>query len=241
MDNKAVKKPEISNKPANILRMLFTKAPKWSTLKQLASNRIVQSSYWWLFIVPVTAKILESMDQKLNIRLSESLITFTLALPFSWAIFYFSAAWFSIATLLYSVFAPKSIKKYDNYEDWKKSGKNSESLIRTYFTLYQNDRKMYPFEIADANKNYFVKYLLKLETKLSEFSKTTIPKGFYLETQLPPENEKKTYYLVFEKLDLCGSRLKLFIALFYGLGFAFFGFVLGQNFLFVCHHIYNSQ
>ena len=39
---------------------------KWTLQREIANSKIVQSSYVWLFIVPLAAKMLNSINETIN-------------------------------------------------------------------------------------------------------------------------------------------------------------------------------
>lgn len=63
----------------------------WSTLKAIQNNKIVKSTYIWLFIVPLLAKILSKIDANLYLDIAGKVYEIDLALPFSWKLFFLSA------------------------------------------------------------------------------------------------------------------------------------------------------
>jgi hypothetical protein len=219
--------------PMNILK----KIPQWSSFKSLGSNKIIKSSYWWLFLVPMLAKLLESAGDKLELTLFNSKFIITLNLPFSWSLFYFSAVCFSIASIIYLIKCPYSIDKYNNFEEWKISGKDSTSLITSFLYHYRNDKIMTPFAISEEDKNHFLKHHLQFTGDCEKVNKTSGTPLVLLREGIPEGNLKETYYYVYGKSNFNKSLSRLSLMVFYGLGFLFFSIVLIQNFIFVCKHL----
>lgn len=102
---------------------------KWDKINRFGKNRILRSSYIWLFVVPMASKALSSVsDPVVFTGLSEGLrIHFTL--PFSWVLFYFSAVFVSIANVVYEFACPDFIKKFNTFSEFLAEGRNFENLL----------------------------------------------------------------------------------------------------------------
>lgn len=94
----------------------------WSKLRALGHNSIIKSSYIWLIIVPLAAKMLSALPEKHTFKIFEANIIIHFGLPFSWITFYFMALFFAIGQLIYSLKCPEILKNYANFSDYKKSG-----------------------------------------------------------------------------------------------------------------------
>jgi hypothetical protein len=94
----------------------------WSKLRALGHNSIIKSSYIWLIIVPLAAKIFSALPETHTFRIFEANIIIHFRLPFSWVVFYFMALFFAIGQLIYSLKCPEILKNYANFSDYKKSG-----------------------------------------------------------------------------------------------------------------------
>ena len=89
---------------------------EWSNLTKLGKNRIIQSSYVWLIVVPAVAKALEPLNmlgQDQTFDVFGTTLTLHVGLPFSWKVFYVSALFLSGSSLLYQIFCPRLIKDLD--------------------------------------------------------------------------------------------------------------------------------
>ncbi|BBJ23294.1 hypothetical protein W01_12210 [Candidatus Nitrotoga sp. AM1P] len=84
--------------------------------------------YLWLLIVPVFAKFFEHIRNTATIELFSYKFTVSLALPFTWQVFYFSALCIVIANVIYQVFCPSIIKDHANYSHFKAEGKGINQL-----------------------------------------------------------------------------------------------------------------
>jgi hypothetical protein len=94
----------------------------WDQLRPIQNNKIVNSLYIWLVIVPVAAKLLSKIENELTITLGNQDIVLDMRLPFSWELFFFSALCFVVGNILYLMFCPAIIKDHTNYGNFKEVG-----------------------------------------------------------------------------------------------------------------------
>jgi len=106
---------------------------RWSQLKVLQKNKIVKTSYIWLLVVPFITKLFS--------KTSDNIYELDLILPFSWKVFFISALFFTLANLLFSIFAPRIVKEYQDYGDFKLQGKTYNELT-DYFSKYEHGNSM---------------------------------------------------------------------------------------------------
>ena len=74
---------------------------EWDQLRKIKEIRVIRSMYIWLFIVPVSAKALSTINTEAKLIIFNHIFDVNLTLPFSWKIFYFSALSFAIANVIY--------------------------------------------------------------------------------------------------------------------------------------------
>ncbi|SFJ05285.1 hypothetical protein [Nitrosomonas sp. Nm34] len=217
-----------------MIRNLLYKVPLWDALKVLGNNKIVRSSYFWLFFVPATAKVLEGIKDTLSFTIFDETITLNMALPFSWQMFYLSSVFFSLGSAVYSICCPGSIKKYNNFNEWKERGKDESALIRAFFNIYRYDSYyMWPFSIPDSKKNYFVKHLICYSGDYKQIKKNESIPIALIKSGIPEENLKETFHYVQDIFSSTKPIPRLFCTICYSLGFAFFCIVLIENFIYV--------
>lgn len=211
--------------------------PDWGKFKYLGRSKVIKSSYWWLFLAPLLAKLLEAIGDEITFTIFSANINLTLALPFSWALFYFSAVCFSIASLIYLTRCPIGIDKYDNFEDWNKSGKDSVTLIRVFLYAYRDDKRMSPHTISDEQKNYFLTHYLEYKGDVNKITKESGTPRNLIKSGIPDDNLKGVYYFVVDRLRQSRALARLLMLIFYFVGFICFSVVLFQNFIYVCRHL----
>ena len=97
--------------------------PLWSSLNRVERSRILWSSYFWLILVPILAKLLIKVGPEIQIPIGKSVVTFNLDLPFSWKMFYFASVAFAVASFIYSVWCPEFVRRYSTFSDYTDDGK----------------------------------------------------------------------------------------------------------------------
>jgi len=106
--------------------------PTWQGLKTLATNRIFKTSYLWIMLVPLIAKFLSHTETGINIILQQSpLLTLNLSVPFSWNLFYFGSLLFVLANVVYSMKAPKLIKRFNDFNGFMEKENSGVVVINS--------------------------------------------------------------------------------------------------------------
>ncbi|WP_057833216.1 hypothetical protein [Colwellia sp. TT2012] len=216
---------------------MWHKIPNWESFKSLGRSKVIKSSYWWLFIVPMLAKLFEATGDEIVVTIFNATFRMTLNLPFSWSLFYFSAVCFSFASITYLFKCPKSIDKYDSFEAWEKLGRDPTALIRSFLASYRDDKGMEPHIITDKTKNYFLKHYLEYKGDVDKVTKEPRTPLALIKAGIPEGNIKGVYYYVFDTVKFVSVKARLIMLISYTLGFLCFGAVLIQNFIYVCKHL----
>jgi hypothetical protein len=97
---------------------------KWSFVQKLGRNKLLASSYIWLIIVPIFAKLLVQVESLIELTNIAAGLVIDLTLPFSWKVFYCATLLFSISGPVYSLCCPKLIQSVQSYGDFKQQGLN---------------------------------------------------------------------------------------------------------------------
>lgn len=113
------------------MKRLDSILPKWSSLGSLASAKLISSMYVWLIIVPLLAKLLSGIGDKVRLRIFDHEFTLNLSLPFSWELFYLSAVLFTLADLVFFFRAPRIVKDHVSAKGFRDAGKGWNQL-RSY-------------------------------------------------------------------------------------------------------------
>ena len=117
--------------PNNIFfltRWLNIVTPTWGFLNKLGQSHILKSSYFWLFFVPIAAKVISKLPNEIIVEISKKEYTILLKLPFNWQVLYLAALCFSIANIIYILCCPKIIADHRDFADFLASGKKKEQL-----------------------------------------------------------------------------------------------------------------
>lgn len=112
----------------------------WSDLRRFGTNPVLKSSYFWLAVVPIAAKLLLQLKQPFVFALLGKEHTLYLHLPFSWSLFYFSAVAFAIASALFGLFCPRIIKQYSSFGEFYGESSGARELLNHLWTLGKKTR-----------------------------------------------------------------------------------------------------
>jgi hypothetical protein len=94
----------------------------WSELKKIPGNKLVATSYIWIVIVPIAAKITSKIEDVISFEVGNIDHQLVLELPFSWQLFFWSALFFTVGNALFLLLCPFIVKRYENFEDFKLRG-----------------------------------------------------------------------------------------------------------------------
>lgn len=117
---------------------LIDERTKWRSLRLLQSNSFIKSTYIWIIIVPITAKLFSKIDRDFSFLVNNVVYTIDLHLPFSWKYFFLSSLFFVIANILFILRSPKIIKDFEDYGDFEKKGESSSYLNRYNWKEYSS-------------------------------------------------------------------------------------------------------
>jgi len=116
------------------------KTVKWSDLRRCGTSSALTSSYVWLAIVPIAAKIALQLKQPFVVTFFGKTHTLYAHLPFSWCLFYFAAVAFAVASGLFAIFCPKMIKRYSSFAEFYGESSGARALLTYYWTLDTESR-----------------------------------------------------------------------------------------------------
>ncbi|MDM8540005.1 hypothetical protein QUF90_02855 [Desulfococcaceae bacterium HSG9] len=114
---------------------------RWSQLNSFGKSKILNSSYFWLFFVPIAAKLLVKVDD-ISIDLFYSKLEICLELPFSWKLFYFSSICFSVASFIYNLKCPKLIKEFNDFNQYGITGRSGIQLKEFIFQIIKDENEI---------------------------------------------------------------------------------------------------
>ena len=91
----------------------------WTTINSLGKTKVIQSSYFFLILVPI---ILKFYDTAANTELIQ------FELPFHWLFLFFGALFVSIANTVYFFFCPSLVKSFRDFNAFLLSGRDATYL-----------------------------------------------------------------------------------------------------------------
>lgn len=106
----------------------------WPTLRRLGTNKAIRSANIWAFIVPITAKLMEKVQDQVSLDVFGHTYLIQLELPFSWKVWFVAALAFMLANFIFNVWCPIIIKETESYRDFaeqKRSFGELEVVLRT--------------------------------------------------------------------------------------------------------------
>jgi hypothetical protein len=188
---------------------------KWKKLSKLQENKIIQSTYIWIFIVPIFAKILAKIESYVEFKVFDHSFVLDLNLPFQWQIFYFSSLFFAIANFICYLNSPEIVKNFDNFNDFTAQGKG-----QTYLESYTSG-----IEIKNEKQ-------IKTINRICSPGKMNWEAGRNDMFQVMSEEDLRDLFSVFfDAADESKERLRFVCTVSYWLGFILIGFVFLQNFI----------
>lgn len=193
--------------------------PSWPTLRSLSTNSAVRSANIWALIVPITAKLLEDVEEVVKIKLFEHEYSIHLTLPFSWKVLFVAAIAFLLANIFFAVFCPKLIKETASFRDFAEQRRSGMELQKQLNELKRNgnlaDDVVAPWE------NWFNQ---RQVTNMS----------------LTPANDERgfteVYAIIVDALATSRQTTRIITSALYSVGLLAFAILLIQNICFVAKH-----
>ncbi len=236
---------------ARIRSLFLGRRETWSGLQRLGSSRLVATSYSWLILVPIAAKLLSHIDGTINpvvVTLFNARIPIIAALPFSWRMLYFSALCFSIAVFVYNFWCPKIVREFRNYRDFSNEGHSGRCLGYLLRDVVERSGSV-PNDEASENisehfiggvgrKNLpieddFINNYLKMQSAPSSTQELSSSYINYEQFELLENKEMAAFWALYGYADRQPSRPKFWCLLMYRLGICLAAVVLLQNVWFV--------
>jgi hypothetical protein len=147
-------KPATLTKQSSALDNFLTNlVPLWPALHSLSESKLVKSSYVWLVVVPLMAKVIHAMNYKITLFANE----IPLSLPFSPRIFYFAAVAFALANITYYLFCPAAVKGYRTYKEFSDAGKGADVVMAGFIKLLTSRSLMWPLPFNENAGRTFLK------------------------------------------------------------------------------------
>ncbi len=194
----------------------------WCDLKKIGDTKFVNSMYVWIFVVPLLVKAFEYVeDEKLVFQIFQQSVPISTTLPFSWAMFYFSALCLALGNLVYLIKCPKLIKEHPTYHSYLNEGKKLKQLVQ-----YSEDISFNWGNLANEieNKRQQI-YLAKQNplnivcNKIDQFQDIDVGDPIHY------------FWPIHECADMKVAPYRYICLSLFSVGFVLFGIVSIQNFL----------
>lgn len=199
----------------------------WGALRSLGESRVVQSSMYWIFFVPIAARFLGAVNSPLKVRFLGQVHNINLTLPFSWYALYFPALCFAVGAILYRLFCPPIISEFANFNEFQESGAEGFRLETEIEKAVPNgvihDSPIWrAFELVEPLCEGGTSYKSSIEWRLASGVR-----------RLPVEKMPSLFYTVREVVNHSHPWATRSTLIFFALGFILLGIVLLQNLNFV--------
>lgn len=163
---------------------------KWSNIKVLGENKMINKSYVYLFLVPALAKIFEKVNSPLNLKMFGEEFEIVFELPFTWQVFFFSALFFTIGAIIYTFCAPSIVKDNNSFGDFFNEKKNF-SHIDEYLEEIFWDKSFY----SHITWGVILKYMDKSDI-------THLDKSIYYDFVLVESEKESPSYIPLDKMSI---------------------------------------
>jgi hypothetical protein len=221
------------------------KSLKWNMINSIGKLPVMKTSYFWMALVPLAAKMLSNVNH-IKIPMFDGSITIHLTLPFSWKILFYSSLSFAIANTLYIILCPPLIKIYKDFKDFVDRGGSQEELKIAFMKA---SSKWSDIIVKDFIAKYDIKPIEDVEKSIgnaqergeygfvSEDLKMFLPSNWYkyilYHMKIAPDKVSDAFHFVSSILDNA-KNIGFYITLsFYLIGFVLLFTLIKQNFLFV--------
>lgn len=211
-------------------RRAVDRIPFWSQIGVIGQNPVVKTSYLWLLLVPLVAKLLEAADRAVKLRIFGADVQLALHLPFRLVMFYSAALAFTAGAVVFAVFCPGAIKRYKSYAEFERTGIGDDILLNTFCGLYQKPALLWPLPFEDSLRDFFLdKYTDFHGDKGLMVRGTSDRAESILSARILPDKRAAAFWFVSHNVDRIRPLHRLAATLFFAVGFVCLAVVLYQN------------
>lgn len=113
----------------------------WTILRSQGRSRLIATSYVWIVVVPILAKVCEKITGHYSIKIAwvERSFDVVLGLPFSWKVFFFMALAFALGKGIYSLKCPSPLQRFETYAEFHARHPGQVVLQRWVHSALQGD------------------------------------------------------------------------------------------------------
>ena len=209
----------------------------WLKISELGNSKIVKSMMIWMFITPILAKALSSVES-VNLPFFETDQSITLGLPFSWQVFFFCALSFTVANLIFQFKCPSLISKFNNFTDFK-SKEDSCYLMVNYFNEHVSENMVREnfVQIGAIVARYTTSRTIAKEWTSDDTSNVNWRKGIDSLKHTQLDNMPDLFSALRIELAKLYPKWTFFCGIFYAIGFIGISIVAIQNIIYVCEQM----
>ena len=102
---------------------------KWTKIERVGNSKIAKQSYFWFFVLPVLAKLLQKVNGEIHLDFISKEFVINMELPFKWYAFFVIGLLLILSNLLYQITCPHIVKEFRNYSQFLESGYPNSYLI----------------------------------------------------------------------------------------------------------------
>lgn len=214
----------------------------WSSFNPLGRSRLVKSSYVWVVIVPILAKLLSAIPRDFELPVFDVQIDLILGVPFSWELLYYAAMFFALANITYSWFCPEIVRQYDRFADFQSEGKGSDQLMRYAYGKRFDDGVFGPsFEgIPDLKLLQFIGAYTNLKSVNPDATYLAFLSSRPIDPIFDPRNidiaiqhQPSAFWYLRQNYDRYFWKARLAVQILFSFGFAIILWITAQNFFYV--------
>jgi hypothetical protein len=198
------------------------KFTNWDKLRTIQNSKIISSTYVWLFVVPLFAKLLSKINNSIKITIDGNLYEFVIELPFSWEVFFYSSLCFVIGNVIFLVLAPELIKDFKDYGEYTGSRRNIHHLSRYMTEKY----KLHLNNVRDKE--------LENSKVYEELRRLSGSNGS--SNKQAPKTEEDQFWWLYDYLNTEYRYFRYICSAFYAIGFVLFSWVIIRNIFWVLIH-----
>lgn len=213
----------------------------WTTAKYIADSKIVRSSYFWLIVVPITAKLFEKTAPNVTINLFGQPFKLVLKLPFSWEILFYAALLFSLGNIIYTLRCPPIIRMYKHFSDFKEKGNTLLKIHREVHSMVVDKSNKLKTDFVDIANQYIEKYanggMYRRFDDESDSVYYDVDKSFYDTNHANKQDAPQEAFQFAQEIgDSQNSLSKWITLILYSFGLALMGVIVCENIIFVIKH-----
>lgn len=206
----------------------------WESMRNLANSKIVKSSYIWLLVVPLAARLLSKIDDVIDLTIFGSNIKIATTLPFSWQLLFIAACFFTLANIIYSIFCPDLAKNYTNFSEFEAHGKTRMQVHSALKEMvWDNKKPGVKKEYVKTLSSYFHFYNDEIELEEEFLDKKGVALFNDVSTGSITGKNSNAFYFVLNTANSHNSKAIWASAICYALGLIGIGVIAIQNICYV--------